>query len=357
MSILDTNYFYLSFLILFSIIVGVITSRVSIWIAKKLNIIDYPGRTDHNIHKQPIPRAGGIAILISLSVLVIANRLWSYPEVIKILLPSLVVFAFGLWDDKHGMTALTKLIGQLLAVTVLVLFDVRVEFLEKQNFFIHLDSNLAYWADICITYFWMIGITNAFNIVDSMDGIGIGLVKIYSAFFLFMSIISNQISLAYISAIIFGLSWGLYFYNRRPAKMFLGDSGDQSLGFILAATAILYSPKTNIQSSSWFVPILFFSVPIFDTIMVTISRTLRGKPFYKAGLDHIYHRLIALGWNQNRAISLIHLIAIIMCLLSIIVIYISPLPANLIFLGWLLLGAVILYISEKLFNVTEKNEQ
>jgi UDP-GlcNAc:undecaprenyl-phosphate GlcNAc-1-phosphate transferase len=227
-------------------------TRISLWIAKKLEIIDYPGRTAHNIHRKPIPRAGGIAILLSLSVLVIANRLWSYPEVIKILLPSLMVFAFGLWDDKHGMKALIKLFGQLLAVTVLVLFDVRVEFLEKPGFFIHLDSNLAYWADICITYFWVIGLTNAFNIVDSIDGLGIGLTQIYSAFFLFLSMISNQVSLIYISAIIFGISWGVSFYNRRPAKIFLGDSGDQVLGFILAATAIIYSPITDIQSSSWF---------------------------------------------------------------------------------------------------------
>lgn len=356
MSILNNNYFDLCLLILSSIIVGLIMTRISLWIAKKLEIIDYPGRSVHNIHKKPIPRAGGIAILLSLSVLVIANRLWSHPEVIKILLPSLVVFTFGLWDDKHGMKALTKLIGQLLAVTVLVLFDVRVEFLEKQDFFIHLDSNLAYWADVCITYFWMVGITNAINIVDSMDGIGIGLTQIYSAFFLFLSMISDQVSLIYLSAIIFGLSWGVSFFNRRPAKIFLGDSGTQSLGFILAAIAILYSPKTDIQSSSWFTPIIFFSIPIIDTTLVTISRTLRGKPFYKAGLDHTFHRMVALGWDQNRSVSLIHLISIIMCFVSICVIYVPPLSANLFFLGWVLLAALFLFILEKNYIETKSTE-
>ena len=358
MTILDQNYFDLALLILSSLFVGFIVTPVSIWFAKKLDIIDYPGRTTHQIHKKPTPRAGGIAIMLSLLIMILLNQLWDHAEILWVFIPAGVIFSFGLWDDKHGMDAPTKFIGQLLAVTILIFFDVRVKFLENQSFFIQLNGTLAYWTDILITYFWVVGITNAFNMVDSMDGLAIGLCQIISAFFLFLSMVSGQSSLAYFSAIIFGISFSAAFYNRRPAKMFLGDSGAQSLGFMLAAAAIIYHPKAFSQTSSWFSPIMFFSVPIFDTSLVTISRLLRGLPFYKANLDHTYHRLVALGWDQNRAVAIMQIGGVVFGLVSICVVYLPPFIANVIFAIWIIVFMVLIYLLEKTFtayNPDKKN--
>ena len=350
MTILDQNYFDLALLILSSLFVGFIITPASIWFAKKLDIIDYPGRTTHQIHKRPTPRAGGIAIMFSLLIMILWNQLWDQAEILWIFIPAVVIFSFGLWDDKRGMDASAKLVGQLLAVTILVFFDVRVKFMENQSFFIQLNGTLAYWVDIFITYLWMVGITNAFNMVDSMDGLAIGLSQSISAFFLFLSMVSGQASLAYFSAIIFGISLSAAFYNRRPAKMFLGDSGAQSLGFMLAAAAIIYHPKAFSQASSWFSPIMFFSVPIFDTSLVTISRILRGLPFYKANLDHTYHRLVALGWDQNRAVALMQIGGIVFGLMSICVVYLSPFIANMVFVIWMIVFAAMIYLLEKNFS-------
>lgn len=348
--ILDQNYFDLVLLILFSLFIGLIITPASIWLAKKMDIIDYPGGSAHHIHLKPTPRAGGIAIMLSILVMILFNRLWGHAEILHIFLPAIVIFSFGLWDDKHGMNAITKLIGQIIAVTILIFLDVRVKFLENQTFFIQLDSTLAYWVDVFITYLWMVGITNAFNMVDSMDGLAIGLCQTISAFFLFISLVSGQSSLVYFSAIIFGISWGLAFFNRQPAKTFLGDSGAQSIGFILAAIAIIYHPNAISQASTWFAPILFFSVPIFDTSLVTISRMLRGQPFYKANLDHTYHRLVALGWDQNRAVALMQIAGVVFGFASISVVYLPPFSANVIFALWTIVFIGLIYFLERKFT-------
>ena len=350
MTILDQNYFDIALLILSSLFIGFIITPASIWLAKKLDIIDYPGRSAHHIHKKPTPRAGGISIMLSLLVMILLNRLWDHTEILQIFLPATAIFSFGLWDDKKGMNALTKLIGQLMAVTILIFFDVRVKFLENQSFFIQLNGTLAYWVDVFVTYLWMVGITNAFNMVDSMDGLAIGLCQIISAFFLFLSMVSGQSYLVYFSAIIFGISLGVAFFNRQPAKTFLGDSGAQSLGFMLAAIAIIYHPEAYSQASSWFAPIMFFSVPIFDTCLVTISRLLRGLPFYKANLDHTYHRLVTLGWNQNRAVALMQTGGIVFGLVSICVVYLPPFTANVVFAFWIIAFIVMIYFLEKTFT-------
>jgi UDP-GlcNAc:undecaprenyl-phosphate GlcNAc-1-phosphate transferase len=345
------NYFDIALLILTSIIVSIIVTPLSIFVAKKMDIIDYPGRSSHHIHKIETPRAGGIAILFSIIVLFFLFSLWHELDIIKLLIPSLIIFGFGLWDDRFGMDAPVKLLGQLIAVAILIFFEIRVQFFENHDFFIQLNYFSAYWIDIGITVFWMIGITNAFNMVDSMDGLAPGLARILSAFFFLITLISKQVPLIYLSGIIFGISWGINYFNATPAKTFLGDSGAQLLGFLLAAIAIVYYPQSSSQQSSWFVPILFFSVPIFDTTLVTISRIRRGQPFYKANQDHTYHRLIAFGWDSSRAVASMHVYSLLSSLSAIIALYLAPVLANIIFIVWLVVFLSLLFFFERKFQL------
>jgi UDP-GlcNAc:undecaprenyl-phosphate GlcNAc-1-phosphate transferase len=324
-------------------------------LAKKIDLIDYPRQDTHHNHSKPTPKAGGISFLLSISIIFIFYKFWQQTDLLHILIPTIIIFSFGLWDDKFGMNAPIKLFGQIIAVTILVLFDVRVQFLENQKFFIQFGQTTAYWVDMFITYFWMIGITNAFNMVDSMDGLAIGLSRVTSAFFFLISIISEQPSLVYLSAIIFGISWGIAFFNEQPAKTFLGDSGAQSLGFLLAAIAIMYHPKADSQQSTWFIPIMFFTVPIFDTTLVTISRLRNRLPFYKANLDHTYHRLVKLGWDPYRAVAITQISAVVASLTAICASYLPSLAANMIFVLWILVFATLIFFLEKTFTTQSSN--
>jgi len=351
---LDDNYFDLALLILSSLIIGLIATPISILIAKKFEIIDYPKAGTHHIHAKPVPRAGGIAIFFSFLFIGIAYKLWRYPDFLSIMIPALLILSFGIWDDKKGMNAPVKLIGQILATTILINFDIRVKFLENQSFFIQLNQFFAIGIDVFITYVWMIGITNAMNMVDSIDGLVIGLCQTISAFFIIVSLSSGQEFLVILSAIIFGCSWGIKFFNHQPAIAFLGDSGAQTLGFLLATIAIAYYPKAFNQGSSWFTPILFFAVPIFDTTLVTISRLLKKQPFYKANLDHTYHRLVVFGWDQNRAVTIMQIAGIIFGLIAVCIIYLPPVPANAIFILWLIAFSLLIYFFEHWFRKKSK---
>ena len=341
-------------IVLISIIIGFLLTPISIWIAKKLDIIDYPSKSTHSIHTKPTPRSGGIVIILALLIVVSLNGFWKLEEFKTILLPSTIVFVFGIWDDRFGMDAPIKLIGQVIACSVLLYLGTRVMFLENSSFFIHMPTQIALALDILITYVWVIGITNAINMIDSIDGLANGICQIISAFFILLLVISEQINLAYLVSCIYGISKGLSFFNERPAKIFLGDSGAQILGFVLSAIAIAYHPQEASQASTWFAPVLFFSIPILDTTLVTLSRIHQRIPFYKANLDHTYHRLIKLGWVENKAIAIIHLVQVIFCLVSVCSLYLEPFDANLIFFIWVVVFGVMLYLLGKVNTLYEK---
>ena len=153
---------------------------------------------------------------------------------------------------------------------------------------------------------------------------------------------AGQTSLSLLSAIILGGAIGMLYFNALPAGTFLGDSGAQFLGFVLAALAIAYTPPGLPQPSSWFVPILLLSVPIFDTSLVIISRLRQKKAVYQAGLDHTYHRLVNLGLPSSRAVLTMHLSAIIGGCLAFMALPLPPLWANIIFASTLMVGLFLL---------------
>lgn len=321
---------------LISLIISFLLTPLAIKIATKLEIIDFPGKTTHTIHHSPVPRAGGLVIFITLLIIVLVFNKKLNTEITVTLLGSLIIFAFGLWDDRFGMKAPLKLFGQILAITILILNGIRVQFFENPQFFITLSPNIEIAIDIAVTFFWLIAITNAFNLIDSMDGLALGVTQVILVFFLLSFTKSNQTALLFLSLVLLGISMGIFFYNKLPAKTFLGDSGAQMLGFILGVLAILYYPVGAKQSSTWFAPVVVFGVPIFDTTLVTFSRLRKQIPFYKANLDHTYHRLVQLGLSSKNSVRLIHLSSILFAILAYWCISLDPLPANILFLLWLI---------------------
>jgi len=315
---------------------------VSIKIAHRLNLVDQPGSAPHKQHRFPTPLAGGIAFVLSLLVGAIVSGLYHDPRVRAILLPAAIVFMLGLLDDARGLSPSIKYTGQLLATALLMVLGIYVQVFSSFPFSAEWPRWLQNGLNWGLTLLWVTGITNALNLVDSMDGLAVGLGGLAFGFFTLVTINSQQLFIAHFTALIVGGCLGLYFLNVSPARLFLGDSGAQTLGFILAAVAILYAPPDKDQASSWFVPILLLGVPIFDTVLVFFSRLRHGVPFYKGGLDHTYHRLVAWGLDANRAVLTMQIAALLLGCVAFVALALTPVLANAVFFACVLLGILTL---------------
>ncbi|MFH1523487.1 MAG: MraY family glycosyltransferase [Chloroflexota bacterium] len=306
--------------------------------------MDIPGSATHKLHAVPMPLAGGIALALCVLVLVPLLHLWQN-DLAKLLVTATIIFAFGLWDDAKGLGATVKLAGQVLASILLIGSDISVHFLEGLSI-PFISGNMLIVLDWGVTILWFVGITNAFNLIDSMDGLVVGIAGIAFAFFMGMALVSQQIFLAKFSAVFFGICIGLFIFNVSPARLFLGDAGVQTLGFILAAVAMIYVPDNLPQSSSWFVPIMVLSVPIFDTTLVVVSRLIHHRPIFHADRAHTFHRLIAMGLDPNRAVLAIHVTTLVLNFLAFIALSLVPFQANLIFGMAVCVGIAVLVFFE-----------
>jgi len=318
------------------IIITLILVPLGIKLANRYRLVDEPFSAPHKTHKNTVPKAGGIAIVASIFLAALINGKLLSSDIGPIILASTIVFIFGIWDDAKGLSAGWKLTGQFLAVSVLIWQGIQIRMFVSPP------------LNILVTLFWIIGITNAFNLVDSMDSLAVGLAAIASVFFLLVTIDSNEFNLAFLSALILGSCIGIFYFNAMPARTFLGDSGAQLLGFLLATLAMAYTPPGFPQPSSWFVPILLLGIPIFDTSFVIVSRLRRRVPIYKAGQDHIYHRLTQLGLSSVQSVTLMHVAALFIGCLAFIALTLPPLWANMIF-------ALVLFSAAFIFVWLEKN--
>lgn len=337
-------------LLLGSAVAGSILCWLSIRFAPVLNLLDYPGSAEHKIHTEPTPITGGLVLLTATAMILY----WFGPVDVRsyqaVIMGALVVGIFGIWDDLKHLPAWVKLIGQLAGIVVIIHMDVHVKIFNSPEFIFRTETGLDTWLNLGLTVFWMVMLTNAFNFIDSFDGLAIGLGGLSTAFFLIVSVAGGQVELALFCAIILGVAIALYFFNSHPARLFLGDSGAQALGFILAAIAIIYQPKAVNQLSSWFVPILIFGVPLFDFFLVILSRLRRKKWIHKAAKDHIYHRLTKMGVPLDRAVLLLHVSSVVLSIIGFLCLNLEVKLANTIFVFILALGVGTIVFLERKFS-------
>lgn len=328
---------FITFRILFfSACLSLVVGPLAFWLTRRLKLVDMPGSAPHKLHDHPMPVAGGIVLYATLIIVYLFTKDLRNSSLWPILLSSSVVFFFGLWDDIRSLPVAFKLVGQVLAALLLMNLDVQVRLFQSN------------WLNIGITLLWIVGITNAYNFVDSMDGLATGLAALAAAFFMMVAIQSQQPDISLFSAVLLGACIGSFFYNAPPAHFFLGDSGSQLLGFILAGLSIVYNPLGFLRSQSWFIPILLVGVPIFDTTLVVFSRLRRGRPFYQGALDHTYHRLVALGMDSNRAVISMHVAATLLGCLAFMALDLTPIYANILFFACIFAGVVlILYLDSR----------
>lgn len=333
--------------ILVSVVVALAVCPVALRAARRLGLIDVPGSSPHKLHAFPTPLAGGMALILSLLLAGALFGIFGKKELLPMLVGAVIIFGFGLWDDAYGMSAPVKLMGQTIAVVILIASGVYIRIFEFPGFFVGGTGAGFRALNWIVTWLWVVGITNAFNLTDSMDGLAVGLGAWALAFFMLAAFDAGQLLLSLFSAILLGICLGISFFNRHPAKLFLGDSGAQTLGFFLAAMGILYTPVGAYQTSSWFVPILLVGVPIFDTSLVFFSRLRRHTAFYKSNRDHTYHRLVRLGVDSDRAVMVMHLAALILACLAFVAIGLSPLWANGILGACILAGVVLFFVLDR----------
>jgi UDP-GlcNAc:undecaprenyl-phosphate/decaprenyl-phosphate GlcNAc-1-phosphate transferase len=296
-------------------------------LALHAGVVDTPNA--RKIHAVPVPLLGGAAIYAAFMITLIVLGDRSYiRELVGILLGATLVSLFGLVDDHWGMHAYLKLGGQLLAGVVLILGGTQVQLFQQQ------------WLNWLVTLAWVVGITNAFNLLDNMDGLSSGIATVAAVFLLVLAVSSGQYLVGSMAAALIGACIGFLRYNFNPATIFMGDVGSLFLGFLLAALGIKLRFPSNVPWITWLVPLCVLALPIFDTTLVTVSRLRRHlNPLTAAGTDHLSHRLVALGLTRRKAVLTCYLIAAI-CGLVAIYIAQSHLPDGYIAAALLLVIAI-----------------
>jgi UDP-GlcNAc:undecaprenyl-phosphate GlcNAc-1-phosphate transferase len=265
-------------------------------VALRFGVIDQPAA--RKIHANPVPLLGGAAIYVAFIVvlLLFGDRRYIH-EVVGIFIGATLVSLMGVVDDRWGLGSYVKLIGQLLAACILVYSGVQV-------------SIWGNWLDIVVTIGWVVGITNAMNLLDNMDGLSGGLAMIAAVFFTLLASLSDQYLVGALAAALAGACAGFLVYNWNPAHIFMGDTGSLFLGFLLAAVGIKLRFPSNSDTITWMIPVLVLALPVFDTTLVFISRLRRGKnPLTTPGKDHISHRLAFLTGSRREAVLLCYLLA------------------------------------------------
>jgi UDP-GlcNAc:undecaprenyl-phosphate GlcNAc-1-phosphate transferase len=266
-------------------------------LALRAGLVDLPNA--RKIHTTPIPRLGGVAMYGAfIAALVLFADRFYVPQMIGIVVGATWVSFLGLWDDRVGLPAGLKLIGQIGGALILVVGGVSVELVASPV------------VNAAITVLWVVGITNALNLLDNMDGLSGGVAAIAAAFFLLIAALNGQYLVSALSAALLGAAIGFLVYNFNPARIFMGDAGSLFIGFLLAAVGIKLRFLDLPVSATWFIPILVLGLPIFDTTLVFISRWRRGvNPLTTPGTDHTSHRLVARGLSRRKAVLMLYLVA------------------------------------------------
>lgn len=311
--------FVLGFLIT---LVGV---PLSIKLAHKINAIDVP-KDERRVHKRPVPRIGGVGIFLGVTISLIictglgifngenvsrefgtAQLTWNIDWFIKgslnntigVVLGGAIIFVMGLIDDVKQLSPRLKLIGQVLAATLVFFAGVKVEFVLK--FFPDSTSMVAQIVCYLATVLWIVAITNTINLIDGLDGLAAGISAIASLAIAYVAYIFGYYIGVFPMIAVASGALGFLPYNFYPAKTFMGDCGSQYLGFIMACFSVLGSVKSATVIAV-LIPSIALLLPILDTVLAILRRLVNGKPIMEADKGHLHHRLLRSGMGQRRTV-------------------------------------------------------
>ena len=309
--------------------------------AMKVGAIDVP-TDERRMHRQPIPRLGGLAIFIGflLSVVLFADLT---KQVQGILVGAIIVAALGAVDDLISLKPIAKLLGQSVAAVVAISHGVIIHLFTNPNIF----SADPYWElgvlSIPVTVIWIVAITNAVNLIDGLDGLACGVSTISSLSMLVIALVLGEGDVAIFLAALAGGCVGFLPYNLNPAKIFMGDTGSTFLGFVLAVVSIQGMFKMY-SVISFVVPFLMLGLPIFDTAFAFIRRIAKGQSPMRPDRSHVHHRLIDMGFSQKQAVAVLYVISAILGLSAVVLTTSGPIKAMLLLLALCAAGGVAVRI-------------
>jgi UDP-GlcNAc:undecaprenyl-phosphate GlcNAc-1-phosphate transferase len=267
-------------------------------VAAKWRIVDHPG--ERKVHAVPIPRIGGVAMAIGVLVAAIAVVHLEQPD--KYFLAAAgVVALFGALDDRFDLDYRIKLLGQLLAAAIVILGgDIQIHALTFDDRVL-----LPEWASIPLTFFFLIGITNAINLADGLDGLAGGTTFLSLCALAMLAYSGGQLSAAALALTFAGAVLGFLRFNTFPASVFMGDAGSQLLGFAVGVLS-LRATQSGDSAISAATPILLLALPILDTLSVMVQRVSEGRSPFSADKNHIHHKLLGFGFDHHEAVMVIY---------------------------------------------------
>ena len=318
-----------------SVLLSLVLTPLALGLAMRRRILDHP--TGYKGHQLPTPYLGGLAIVSAFSVVVATSAIIRPPasgpgELVTVLAVALVLTVIGLLDDLRTLSPFIRLLAEVGGALAVWHAGVRVEL------FSHEAINAAF------TVMWIVGVTNAFNLLDNMDGLSAGVAVIAAGWFLTIGAANGQFLVAQLAAAVAGCALGFLRHNFHPARIYMGDAGSLFLGFMLAVLGVKLRFEGPV-SVTFLVPMLVLGMAILDTTLVVICRIRSGRNPFQGGLDHLSHRLVFIGIPVPVAVALIYGGSLSFGLIALVVSRVDRLSAyllaGLVFLGGLFLGALL----------------
>jgi UDP-GlcNAc:undecaprenyl-phosphate/decaprenyl-phosphate GlcNAc-1-phosphate transferase len=287
-----------------------------------------PPLQERDLHQGPLPRLGGVAIflsfLVSVAAVLLVRRHFpalssgvSFRILLGILLPGTLIFLLGVYDDIYTVGPYFKFGIQAVAGTLLFVGGFRI--LELPVLFGH--HHFSWAIGLPITVLWVVGITNAFNLIDGLDGLAAGS-ALFSTLVVFVVAISNHSSLVSLLTIaLAGAILGFLRFNFNPATIFLGDCGSLFIGFMLSALALQGAQQKSPTIVAVAIPVVSFGLPILDTTLSVLRRVINGKPVFSADREHIHHKLLQRGMSQRQVVIVLYAVSALFALLSLFLLW------------------------------------
>jgi UDP-GlcNAc:undecaprenyl-phosphate GlcNAc-1-phosphate transferase len=300
---------YLALLLTFTVALGVSLSLTP-WVARtarSIGMVDHPDGKLKS-HQEPVAYLGGLAVfvafLVGFSPFYELDR-----QVLAIMLGGTLVVLLGFLDDLGNLRPATKLVGQTLAVLIVMKAGVAIKIVF-----------LPLWIAYPLSFLWLMGMTNAFNIIDIMDGLSSGIGAAACLFLCIVAVSSGQVGVAHMTLALMGALLGFLRYNYQPATIYLGDAGSLFIGFMLGALGMIGIYAKN-NPVAVLAPILILGVPIFDTIFVMIIRWMRGINPLRGSPDHFALRLRRWRLSIRQTVALCYLVSIVLGIAALVMIY------------------------------------
>lgn len=336
--------FLAGFIVSFIAVVAITPFLIKV--GKKYNLIDESNR--RKVHRGAIPRIGGIGITIGTLLPIVAlsfvandpsQLFFDGPEnAIVVIGGGLAIAIMGLVDDIWGLPAKIKLLFQFLIAGAAYYFGFSMIVLNTP--FGPLDLGLF---SAPATILWIVGIINAFNLIDGLDGLSSGIAFFVSITLFIMSIYHIQLFPAIISSCLAGAVAGFLIYNFNPAKIFMGDSGSMFIGYILAIISLRGASKGGTLVSI-LIPLMAMGLPILDTVMAFVRRIVRNQSIFLADKQHIHHLLLLKGWTQRKVVTVLYGVSLLFAMLAMLTIFMHDMERFLIFMVFIIV--VVIFISK-----------